>query len=89
MNIIIWLVVGGLSGWLASKFMDIGGEQGILRDVVIGVAGAVLGGWFLTPLLGVATINQSDFSLPSLVVSLLGAIGLLAIVRIVRSSAVG
>ena len=84
MNIIIWLVVGGLIGWLASKLMNTGGEQGVLRDILIGVAGALLGGWFLTPLLGSATINQSDFSLPSLVVSLLGSMGLLAIVRIVR-----
>lgn len=87
MNIIIWLVVGGLIGWLASKLMHTGGEQGVLRDILIGVAGALLGGWFLTPLLGSATINQSDFSLPSLVVSLLGSMGLLAIVRIVRRGA--
>jgi uncharacterized membrane protein YeaQ/YmgE (transglycosylase-associated protein family) len=88
MNIIIWLVVGGFIGWLASRFMHTSGQQGIVLDVVVGIGGALLGGWFLTPLLGVSTINQSNFSLPSLVVSLLGAMALLAIVKLMRRSAV-
>ena len=88
MNIIIWLVVGGLIGWVASMVMRTNGQQGMLLNVVVGVVGAVLAGWFLSPLLGVSTINQNNFSIPSLFVSLLGAVILLAIVNLIRRGAV-
>jgi uncharacterized membrane protein YeaQ/YmgE (transglycosylase-associated protein family) len=88
MNIIIWLIVGGLIGWLASIVMRTDARQGILLNVVVGIVGAVLGGWFLSPLVGVSTINQGDFSVPSLVLSLVGAVALLAIVNLVRRGAV-
>jgi uncharacterized membrane protein YeaQ/YmgE (transglycosylase-associated protein family) len=84
MNIIIWLVVGGLIGWVASMVMRTDGQQGIFLNVVVGVVGAALGGWFLSPLFGVSTINQSNFSVPSLLVSLLGAVILLAFVNLLR-----
>jgi uncharacterized membrane protein YeaQ/YmgE (transglycosylase-associated protein family) len=84
MNVIIWLVVGGLIGWLASKIMNTDAEQGIGLNVVVGIIGALLAGWLVTPLVGVATINQGDFSLGGLVISLLGAIVLLAIVNLFR-----
>jgi len=84
MNIIIWLVVGGLIGWVASLIMRTDAQQGIILNVVVGVVGALLGGWFLSPLFGVATINQSNFSIPGLLVSLLGAVILLAIVNLIR-----
>jgi len=85
MNIIIWLVVGGLIGWLASKIMNTDARQGIGLNVVVGVVGALLAGWLITPLIGGTTINQGDFSLSGLVISLLGAIILLAIVNLFRS----
>jgi uncharacterized membrane protein YeaQ/YmgE (transglycosylase-associated protein family) len=79
MNIVSWLIVGGLIGWLATRVMRPDAQQGIVLNVVIGIVGALLGGWLLSPLLGViATINQSDFSVPSVFVSVLGAIILLA-----------
>jgi uncharacterized membrane protein YeaQ/YmgE (transglycosylase-associated protein family) len=84
MNLIIWLVVGGVIGWLASLMMKTDGQQGIILNVVVGIVGAMLGGWLLSPLLGAGTINQSNFSLPALVVSFLGAVILLAIVNLVR-----
>jgi uncharacterized membrane protein YeaQ/YmgE (transglycosylase-associated protein family) len=84
MNLIIWLVVGGLIGWVASMIMKTNAQQGILLNVVVGIVGALLGGWFLSPLLGAGTINQNDFSVAGLGVSLLGAIILLAIVNLVR-----
>lgn len=87
MNIIIWLVVGGLIGWVASLLMRTNGQQGIFLNVVVGIVGAALGGWFLSPLFGVSTINQSNFSIPSLLVSLLGAAILLAIVNLIRRGA--
>ena len=88
MNIIIWLVIGGLIGWLASVVMRTDGQQGILLNVVVGIVGAILGGWILSPLVGGSTINQSNFSLAGLLVSLVGAVILLAIVNLVRRGAV-
>ncbi len=84
MNFIIWLIVGGIIGWLASLLMKTDGQQGLSLNVVVGIVGAMLGGWFLTPLLGASTINQNNFSLPALLVSFLGAAILLAIVNLVR-----
>src|SRR5687768_6824813 len=84
MNLLIWLVVGGLIGWVASKIMRTDASQGVILNIVVGIVGAFLGGWLLAPMLGTGTINQSDFSLSGLVVSLLGAVILLAIVNLVR-----
>ena len=85
MNIIIWLVVGGLIGWAASTLMR--RPEGIVLNVVVGIIGAAIGGWFLSPLVGVSTINQNNFSAPSLLVSLLGAVILLVIVNLVQRRA--
>ena len=85
MNIIIWLVVGGLIGWAASAAMRT--QESILLNVVVGIVGAALGGWFLSPLVGVSTINQGNFSLGGLLVSFLGAVVLLFIVNLVRRGA--
>ena len=85
MNFILWLVVGGLIGWAASALMRT--REGIALNVVVGIVGAALGGWLLSPLAGVSTINQSNFSPASLLVSLLGAVLLLVIVNWVRRAA--
>lgn len=82
MNFIIWLIVGGIVGWLASMVMRTDGQQGLILNVVVGIVGALLAGWFLTPLVGVGTINQNNFSLAGLLVSFVGAIILLAIVNL-------
>jgi uncharacterized membrane protein YeaQ/YmgE (transglycosylase-associated protein family) len=87
MNIIIWLVVGGLVGWVASLVMRTDARQGILLNIVVGIVGAFLGGWLISPLVGGATINQGDLSVVGLLVSLGGAILLLAIVNLVRRGA--
>jgi len=88
MNFILWLIVGGILGWVASMIMRTNEQQGILLNIVVGIVGALLAGWLLSPLLGAGTINQSDFSLAALFVSLLGAVILLAIVNLVRRGAV-
>ena len=88
MNFIVWLIVGGLIGWLASILMKTNGQQGMFLNVVVGIVGAMLGGWFLSPLLGAGTINQNNFSLPALLVSFLGASILLAIVNLLRRGSV-
>ena len=87
MNFIIWLVVGGLVGWMASLVMKTDASQGILLNVVVGIVGAFLGGLLLSPLLGVGTINQG-ITVASMGVSLLGAIILLALINLVRRGSV-
>jgi uncharacterized membrane protein YeaQ/YmgE (transglycosylase-associated protein family) len=81
-NFVVWLIAGAIIGWLASRIMGTSGQQGLLLDIVVGVVGAFVAGWFLTPFFGVSTINQSNFSLPALLVSLLGAVILLAVVKL-------
>lgn len=83
MSIVIWLIVGGIVGWLASLIMRTDGQQGILLNIVVGIVGAVLAGWLISPLIGVGTINQG-ISIASIVVSLIGAMILLAIVNLFR-----
>jgi len=84
MNFIIWIIIGGILGWLASLVMRTDAQQGLLLNIVVGIIGALLGGWLLAPLFGTGTINQNDFSFPSLLVSFLGAVILLAIVNLFR-----
>jgi uncharacterized membrane protein YeaQ/YmgE (transglycosylase-associated protein family) len=88
MNFIIWLVVGGLVGWVASMLMRTDAQQGVFLNVIVGIVGALLGGWLISPLVGVGTINQSNFSVGALVVSLIGAVILLAIVNLLRRGSV-
>ena len=79
-NFIVWIVVGAIIGWVASMIMRTRG--GLLVNIIVGIVGAFIAGLVLTPLLGIGTINQNNFSLPALIVSLLGAIILLAIVSL-------
>ena len=88
MNFIIWLIVGGIIGWIASMIMNTDASQGIVLNVIVGIVGALLGGWLIAPLLGAGTINQGDFSIMGLVVSLIGAVILLAIVNLFRRGTV-
>jgi len=84
MTFILWLVIGGVLGWLASIVMKTNAQQGMILNIVVGIVGAFLGGLLLAPLFGTGTINQNDFSIGSLFVSFLGAIILLAIVNFFR-----
>ena len=88
MNFILWIIVGGIIGWIASIIMRTNAQQGLMLNVLVGIIGALLAGLLLTPLFGVGTINQSNFSLPSLFLSLLGAVILLAVVNLVRRGTV-
>lgn len=83
MNIIIWLIVGGIVGWLASLIMKRDAQQGIVLNIVVGIVGAFIGGWLIGPLLGAGSINDG-FSVMSFIVSLIGAIVLLAIINLFR-----
>lgn len=84
MNLIIWLIAGGLIGWVASLLMRTDGEQGVILNVLVGIVGAAIGGWLISPMVGVPSINDGSLSLGALVVSLLGAVVLLAVVNLIR-----
>ena len=88
MGLIILLVVGGLIGWVASMIMRTDGQQGIVLNVVVGIVGAVLAGFVVTPLIGGAPITSGNVSVQSVLVSLLGAIVLLGIVNLFRRGSV-
>lgn len=82
MNFVIWLIAGAVVGYVASLIMKTNGQQGLILDIVVGVIGAFVAGYFLSPIFGISTINQNNFSLPALLVSLMGAVLLLAVVRV-------
>lgn len=88
MNILLWLLIGGLIGWVASIIMGTDGRQGIILNVVVGIVGAVIGGWLFGGMFGASTINEGNLSVSGLLVSLLGAVILIAIVKFFRRSAV-
>jgi uncharacterized membrane protein YeaQ/YmgE (transglycosylase-associated protein family) len=79
-NFIVWLIAGAIVGWVANELMHT--REGLLLNIVVGVVGAFLAGYLLTPLLHISTINQGNFSIPALLVSLGGAVILLAVVRL-------
>ena len=83
-GLIIVLIVGGVLGWLASIVMRTDAQQGMLLNVVVGIVGALLGGFLLTPLIGGAPITTGALDVRSLLVSFLGAVVLLAIVNLMR-----
>jgi uncharacterized membrane protein YeaQ/YmgE (transglycosylase-associated protein family) len=87
-NFIIWIILGGILGWLASIIMRTDAQQGLLLNIIVGIVGAFLAGLVLSPLFGIETINQNNFSIASLLVSLLGAVILLAIVNLFRRGTV-
>jgi uncharacterized membrane protein YeaQ/YmgE (transglycosylase-associated protein family) len=83
-NFNVWLIAGGIIGWLASIVMRTDSQQGVLLNIVVGVAGAFVASLVLTPLLGISPINQTNFSLSALLVSWAGAVILLTVVKFVR-----
>jgi len=82
-NILLWLILGGLAGWLASLVMKT--SQGLALDIVVGIIGAFIGG-FVFNLLGAAGVT--GFNLYSLFVAFIGAVILLAIVKAVSGRSV-
>lgn len=85
LNFIVWIVAGALIGWAASLILRTNSRQGLIADVLVGVAGAVMGGYLLSPFFNAGTINEGDFSVPALLVSLGGAILLLMFTKLFRN----
>lgn len=82
-NIILWIVIGGLAGWIASMIMKRDASMGAIANIIVGIVGAVIGG-FLVNLLG---YDVSTFSVMGLVVAIVGAVILLAIIGALQRSA--
>ena len=80
MGIILWLIIGGVIGWIASMIMRTDAQQGIFLNIIVGIVGAFLGGLIISG----GSINNAPLNITSFLVSLLGAIILLAIVNLVR-----
>lgn len=88
MTWLLIIIVGGILGWLASLVMRTDGQQGILLNIVVGVVGALLAGFFISPLIGSQPITAGDFDVGSLLVSFVGAVILLAIINLFRRGSV-
>ncbi len=86
MNMLIWLILGGVIGWLASIVMQTRAQQGLMLNIVVGMAGAAFGGWLVSPLTDSGAIGQGDFNPSTLLVALIGAVVLLILVNLVRKA---
>jgi uncharacterized membrane protein YeaQ/YmgE (transglycosylase-associated protein family) len=86
MNLIIYLIVGAVVGYVASRIMRTNSQQGLLLDIVVGVVGAFLAGALISPLLGVGTINDA-ITVSTLLVTLLGSVILLWLYKMVARRA--
>jgi uncharacterized membrane protein YeaQ/YmgE (transglycosylase-associated protein family) len=83
MNLIIYLIAGAIVGYIASRIMHTNSQQGTLIDIVVGVIGAFIAGYFISPLFGVGTINDA-VTIPTMLVTLIGSVILLWLVKLVR-----
>jgi uncharacterized membrane protein YeaQ/YmgE (transglycosylase-associated protein family) len=81
-NFLVWLIAGAVIGWAATSIMR--DRSNLLLNIIVGVVGAFVAGYLLTPLFHISTINQGNFSIPALLVSLGGAVILLAVVNVFR-----
>jgi uncharacterized membrane protein YeaQ/YmgE (transglycosylase-associated protein family) len=88
MTFLLIIVVGGVLGWLASIVMRTDAQQGIFLNVIVGIVGAVVAGFLVTPVIGGAPITEGAFDIRSLLASFIGAVILLAVVNLARRSRV-
>lgn len=79
MSILLWIILGAIAGWVASMITNT--NNGLLMDIVVGIIGAVIGGWIMNSL---GSAGTTGFNLWSLIVAILGAVVLLVIVKAVR-----
>jgi uncharacterized membrane protein YeaQ/YmgE (transglycosylase-associated protein family) len=81
-NLVVWLIVGGLMGCVASLPVHMDGRRRVATNVLVGIAGALVSGWLVSPLIGGSTTDQVDFSGVALLVTLAGATVFLAITNL-------
>ena len=81
MGIIIWIIFGGLVGWIASLIMGTSAQQGIVLNIIVGIVGAVIGGWLVN---FIGKMGVTGFNLYSFIVAIIGAVVLIAIVKMLR-----
>ena len=81
MNILIYLIVAAIIGWVATELMH--DRSNLLLNIIVAVLGAFLAGYFLSPIFKVGTINDA-ITIPTMLLTLLGAVILLAIVNLIR-----
>jgi uncharacterized membrane protein YeaQ/YmgE (transglycosylase-associated protein family) len=87
MDILIYLLVGAFVGWAAYLVRGTSNRQGLALNIVVGILGALGAGWFISPLLGIRTINEVNFGVSGLLVSLGGAIVPLGAINLLRREA--
>lgn len=80
MNIVLWIIFGALTGWVASIIAGTNARQGALMNIIVGVLGAFVGGWLVQQLGGAGV---TGFNLGSLLVAILGAVVLLFVYRLI------
>jgi len=81
-NVLVWIIIGGIAGWLASIVMKTNRSQGLLMDIIVGIVGGLVGGWLLTAI-GVSGA-VTGLNLGSLLTAFIGAVVLLALLRLLR-----
>lgn len=81
MGIILWIIFGGLVGWVASLIMKTDNQQGIILNVAIGIVGAMLGGWLMSTL---GESGVTGFNLYSFLVAVLGSVVLITVIGALR-----
>ena len=81
-NFIAWIVLGAVAGWVASLIMGTNSQQGCLTDIIVGIAGAFIGGFIMNNIF--STAGATGFNLWSFIVAVIGAVVLLAIVKLIR-----
>lgn len=81
MGILLWIIFGGIVGWVASLIMETDAQQGVLLNIIIGIVGAVVGGWLMSVM---GSTGVSGFNLYSFIVAVVGAVVLIAVVKMVR-----
>jgi uncharacterized membrane protein YeaQ/YmgE (transglycosylase-associated protein family) len=84
MHILMLLILPLLTGWVATLIMEADVQKVTVSNFLVGIIGALLGGWLLAPLLGISTLDEHGFSIAGMLLSLIGAIAVLGIVNFVR-----
>ena len=85
-NIIVWIIVGALAGWIASMVMRRDGSMGAVANIIVGIIGAFVGGWVVS--LFDIDVSTGELTIPSILTAILGAIIVLAIVNLFRRGSV-